>query len=465
MGKMNDIGFTKTNGGMGRTAESGDPISGVVMYLPELAAADLINQDNAKKFSTVTVDDGDNNSHTLYVAKLKYVEELADYGMVKKELKMQASDYEGTTDAEKIAAFKKVAAVNMLVYTVSKFFDMNEQGTLYLAIKNATDSQVNGVDLAALQNWANGAIRQCGVVTPSLTYTTGSGNGAVTYQLLPEYQKVCTDPTSGLEVEHKPMSVVVAVSGKDVKVVIEDQDIVVTPEAITGFELSDLTSSNIYVVAGRCNVSLLIGCDLDANLTNTLGHYAYYGCIGTCMGAISKAAVHECIAWVKKFPLGLVAPGLITGQLIKDVSTAKQNMLNDNRYLFVRTHVGNADNYFNDSHTLDEATSDYACIENVRTIDKACRGIYEKILPHLCSPLKVNAETGKLDEPTVAFLETTAGEALEDMEKAGELSGYRAEIDPDQNVIATGTVEVIVKKVPMGVMRKINVKIGFATKL
>lgn len=49
--------------------------------------------------------------------------------------------------------------------------------------------------------------------------------------------------------------------------------------------------------------------------------------------------------------------------------------------------------------------------------------------------------------------------------KAGELSGYKAEIDPDQNVISTSQVEVIIKNVPTGTMRKVNVKIGFTTKL
>ena len=147
------------------------------------------------------------------------------------------------------------------------------------------------------------------------------------------------------------------------------------------------------------------------------------------------------------------------------MSTGDHEYINENRYIFVRTHVGNADNFFNDSHTLDEPTSDYAYIENVRTIDKACRGVRANLLPYLNSPLKVDAETGQLDPGTVAFLETTAGKALEDMEKAGELSGYRAEIDPEQNVLATSEVEVIIKNVPMGVMRSVHVKIGFTTSL
>ncbi len=74
----------------------------------------------------------------------------------------------------------------------------------------------------------------------------------------------------------------------------------------------------------------------------------------------------------------------------------------------------------------------------------------------------VDADTGKLASYTVAHLETVAGHALEDMEKAGELSGYKAEIDPDQDVAASSTVDIVLKKVAVPVMRHVRIKIGFA---
>ena len=114
-----------------------------------------------------------------------------------------------------------------------------------------------------------------------------------------------------------------------------------------------------------------------------------------------------------------------------------QEKINDNRYIFVIIYVGDADNYFNESNNLDVLTSDYAYIENNRVMDKAIRGIRKNLLPYLSSPLDVDASTGKLDNGTVKFLEATASDALTDMEKAGEISGYSVGIDPDQNVLAT----------------------------
>ncbi len=221
------------------------------------------------------------------------------------------------------------------------------------------------------------------------------------------------------------------------------------------------------IAEGRCNVSVLVGCDLYADVVAILGddHFAYYGCIGNCLGAVSNASVNESIAWVQKFPCGLNVPGFITGELLRETSTTEQNLINDKRYIFVRTHVGIANSYYNDSFTLDKETSDYAFIENVRTMDKATRGIRTNLLPQLNAPLYVDPSTGKLRADTVKSLENTAGRALEDMEKAGELSGYSVKIDPDQNILATSQLEIQVKNVAVGVMRKVLVKIGYTTQI
>lgn len=98
-------------------------------------------------------------------------------------------------------------------------------------------------------------------------------------------------------------------------------------------------------------------------------------------------------------------------------------------------------------------------------MDKACRGIRTYLTPELGGNVYIDANTGKLQSYTVAYLETVANKALEDMEKAGELSGYEAKIDPEQDVLSTSTVEVVIKNVPVGVIRKMKVKIGYVKSL
>lgn len=447
---MNDIRFTKTNGGMVRTTASEDPISALIMPLRD---ADVIAP--AHEFTEIIEDE-------LWIAKFQYAEQLKEMGLEYEELVTKvrtAAAVDQTTATGYANNYKNSSAINALVYHVSEFFRMNPNGTLYVGI-TFDGSDIPASYITDIQKFANGKIRQVGILTPSLTNLAG-------------YQ---TEATS-LERDHMPLSIVVApsgfthtVTGTAASSANTDGEYVntvtVTAEAEDDLKKNTLkAAANTMVANGKFNVSVLIGCDRDQALGDKLGTYEYYGCIGTCLGAISKAAVNECIAWVQKFPLGLKEPGLISGEKINTVSTADQNDLNANHLIFVRTHVGVTDCYFNDSWTLDLDTSDYAYIENVRTIDKACRGVRAKLLPYLNSPLKVDAETGKLAQSTVAFLQTTAGRALEDMEKADEHSGYVVEIDPEQNVISTSMLQVVIKQVPTGVMRNVNIKIGYTTSI
>jgi len=51
------------------------------------------------------------------------------------------------------------------------------------------------------------------------------------------------------------------------------------------------------------------------------------------------------------------------------------------------------------------------------------------------------------------------------MEKDGELSGYKVIINPEQDVLSTGNLELTIQNVPVGVSRNINVNVGFVTKV
>jgi hypothetical protein len=416
---LNDIIFERQNGGMGRPATNEDVVSGLLMSLDgKLPEAALVS------FGVVAAGAG-----SIYVATLKYYEQLASqYGI---------SEVEAAHGETQEQAAERNAR-NVIAFHVREFFRMSPTGTLYLAVK--LSGEVAKAEIKQLQYYAGGKIRQMGVFTPTLAS-------------IASYQIACTGTLgieTGLEQEHQPLSLIVTSSPYDEK----------GDELI----LSALQTAQSHVVAGRRNVSVLISCDLDPELTARLGTFARYGCIGNCLGTISAAAVNESIAWVAKFPLGLAKPGFITGEALTDVTAAELNLLNDNRYIFVRTHTGEANCYYNDSHTLDVPASDYACIENVRTMDKATRGIRTNLLPYLNSPLLVD-DSGKLSETDRQNLQLAAGKALEDMEKAGELSGYQVKIDAEQNVIETGVLEVQIKNIPTGVMRMVRIKIGFTTKL
>ncbi|MBR4199239.1 MAG: DUF2586 family protein [Bacteroidales bacterium] len=403
MRKLNNIRFVKTNGGMARPSASEDPISGLIFEGLGLTfgVGNIVGMDEVRMNASIA---------ESYAKKLQYVEQLDDLGITH-------------TDAPANGTLSNVQmAMNAVYYHVSEFFRINPEGTLYLMLK-ASNIAVDATDIEELQNYAGGSLRQVGVFNSTL--------------ITPANLKTALDTLDG---QNMPLSVVSTYSGSG--------------KVLTDF--TDLTADGYY------RQSVLIGCDFNPTLLAELGSYAYYGCIGACLGSISKALVSECIGWVSKFPLGFESPALINGNLVRNLTENQQKTLNGNRYIFVRTFVGDSDCYFNDSHTCDLESSDYAYIENVRSIDKATRGIRKQLLPYVNAPLKVDSSTGKLDSTMVAFYESTAAHAVEDMQKAGELSGGSVAIDPEQNILATSTLNIVVKLVPVGVMREIVVTIGFA---
>ncbi len=324
-------------------------------------------------------------------------------------------------------------SVRALHYHISEALRINPGMTLYVGLFAEPESNYDFREVKQMQNFAEGRLRQIAVYAPGKDLSQAD---------LTALQGVAKT----LENEHTPLYILYAAN-------IEDA------EALEGM-----------AVAGQCNVSVVIAQDGDpdsvgAELFAKVNKKGSVTTIGLALGSLSAASVHESIAWVQKFPSGINTPALADGSLIKELDKSVLEALDDQRFLFLVKYPGLAGSFWIDSHTMDLPTSDYAYIESVRTIDKAIRGIRTYLLPYLSSPLYVNAETGQLRPDTVTYLEQLAGRQLEDMERAGELSGYKVTIDPDQNVLATSTLEFVVQKVGVGVMRTINVKIGYTTNL
>lgn len=325
--------------------------------------------------------------------------------------------------------------IRLLHYHLSEVYRLNPGISLYVGLfAKPTGSNYTFSEIKTMQNYAGGALRQVAVWCGHKELTAGdltALQGIATY--LQEYDR--------------PLSI-----GYAPKVT-----------AVTSMTAS-------LAGAGKCNVSVIIGqagkgvgADLYADAANT-GKSSVSG-VGVWLGITSKAAVHQSIASVENFPTGVDLPAFGDGTLLRDLDTAIVESLDTSRFLFFVTYDGFADSYFNDSHTMDDATSDYAMIENVRTMDKAVRGIRKALLPKLGGTLYVDAETGQLASYEVEYLTTIANKPLEDMQKAGELSGLKVEIDPNQDVLSTSELEFVITQVGVGVLRRIKCKIGFAKSL
>lgn len=394
------LSINRQNGNVPKSLPGEDHITGLVIYM---AAGDI-----PASFKTERVQ------------PLSTIDAAEAAGIV---------DYTTAADGTQTAA---PWAVRVLHYHLSELYRINPAVSLYVGIfEKPQGDNMTFAEIKTVQNFADGRIRQigvwCGDRVPSEDDLTAIQGQAAT-----------------LEAQGAELSVVYAPKVANVKQI-----------------------STSLAGGGKCRVSVVIGqagsgtgAELYKDKANA-GKASVSG-LGVVLGLISKAKVHQCIAWVKEFPTGISLPAFGDGTLLRDLDKALVEQLDTARYLFFVTQQGQSGSYMNDSHTMDSAISDYASIESVRTMDKGARGVRAYVIPELGGNVYVDADTGKLASYTVAHLETVAGHALEDMEKAGELSGYKAEIDPDQDVAASSTVDIVLKKVAVPVMRHVRIKIGFA---
>lgn len=323
-------------------------------------------------------------------------------------------------------------SVKMLHYQLEEVFRINPSITLYVGLFSKPES-MTFQELKTVQNYAEGAIRQMAI---------WNGDTAPTADNIVKLEAVADI----LDTENAPLSTLYAPLVSNYKNL-----------------PNNLATNNPRVSVVIAQAGSGTGAELYKSKDNKTK--ATVSAIGVALGTLSKAAVHQCIAWVKNFPSGISMPALGDGTLVRTIDKGELEKLDTNRYLFLNNVVGVAGSYWNDSHTMDSPTSDYAAIESVRTMDKAVRGIRTYLTPELGGNVYIDPDTGKLQSYTVSHLETTANIPLEEMEKAGELSGYKAEIDAEQDVLSTSTIEVTIKNVPVGVVRKFKVKIGFVKSL
>lgn len=319
-----------------------------------------------------------------------------------------------------------------LHYQLSQIFRINPGVSLYVGIfPKPADNKFTFTEVKRMQNFAGGEIRQLGIWNGTVALTNA------------DLVTLC-GVAKQLEAEDAPLSILY----------------VPYIESLSHLQLdfTGIGRERVTVVAGQDS-----GNKYAASLYSEAGDETVSG-LGIVLGLVSKAKVNESISWVGKFPTGVTKPAFGDGTLYCDTDWAIIELLDRRRFVFFRTY-GLSDSFVNDSHNMDMPTSDYCTIELVRTMDKAVRGIRTYILPELGAPLDLDPETGKLAPELVKHLETVANYQMADMTKAGELSGWKVSIDPDQNVATTRQIEFAIHNVAVGVLRTGVIKIGWAIKV
>ena len=335
-------------------------------------------------------------------------------------------------EAEALGIAEGSANHSVIWYHIDEFFKMNPKGALYIGLYDSVS--ISYAVIETVQNFANGKIRQIAVFDET-TFTAAT---LTTLQV----------SATALAVAHKPLNVLYAGD-------------------ITG--TADLTTLADLRALSNPNVSAVIGEDGSA-AGNALAVAEGYSvtCIGAALGALSLANVHENIGWLAKFNLvkgvEFDVPAFANLDLTSSYTDAQLSAIQALGYIFIMKYVGNTGTYFNDSPTATLITSDYAYIENNRTIDKAIRGVYTFMLPNVNGPLTLNS-SGQMSEATAAKFRNDGRRAIAQMLIDGEVSAFDVLVDPTQDVLTTSKVVVTIQIVPIGVARQIEVNIGFTVSI
>ncbi|AYN05798.1 DUF2586 domain-containing protein [Flavobacterium sp. 140616W15] len=306
-------------------------------------------------------------------------------------------------------------------YQIQQFFRMNPSGDLYIMKTAATSYEDIAAKAMDMQEKANGNIRQLAIIYSGPTTFTQTQAAVLAAQS--QADLAYTD--------YMPF-----------EVILEGKGFTVDATSLAGSDAE--------------NVSVVIAMDVEK-----ANKYKNSAAVGLVLGAISKAKVSENIAWIEKFNLtgeGFSKAGFIGGKEIKTLGTL--NDLNEKRFIFAKTHTGLPGLYFNDSHTCTAGISDFAYVENNRTINKATRLLRTALLPKLASPVLVDID-GKLPQSVSKNFEGLCRSALEGMVANQEVSDFDVYVDPKQNILATSELKVKAEITPIGTARKIIVDLGF----
>ncbi len=186
--------------------------------------------------------------------------------------------------------------------------------------------------------------------------------------------------------------------------------------------------------------------------------------VGLALGRWAKLPVQRNGGRVKDGALNISAGFFTNGASIESLPSAV-TVAHDKGYIVFRKYVGKAGYYFADDPTATSTTDDFLSIANNRVINKAITLIYAIYSNEINDEVEVSVD-GKLSATHVAYLRQIMDNALAlQMVNPGECSAAGVYIDPNQNVISTDKLTIVVRITPVGYKKAIEISLGFQNPL
>jgi Protein of unknown function (DUF2586) len=322
--------------------------------------------------------------------------------------------------------------------------------TLYLRLVSGsvTQTAMLGSTGAAYQ-----VLRDAGGAVRLLAVARGTGSGTVTNGVDGDVYTAIAAAKSLLASE--------ATQYRYASILVEGRQFSGTISNLTDLRASDGPNANrVAVVLGADKGELEGSLAIDANSPAGSINYA---AVGLALGRLAKVQVHRNLGRVRDGEVqGVVTAAFSGGQLLSGFTEAQLDTLNDKGFLFLRRHSGLSGYYWNDDYTCAPNEDDFGSLSRGRTMDKASRIVRAQYVLNLLDNVEVDTASGTIATAVIKSYQAQAETAIEQqMVAAGELSGVRVTVDPNQNVLATDKIETEVQLIPTGLARQIVAKLAF----
>ena len=183
----------------------------------------------------------------------------------------------------------------------------------------------------------------------------------------------------------------------------------------------------------------------------------YSAAIGQVLGRAAKISVHQNLGRVRDGAIASI--GYMTDGKTPEEHFSELGILNDAGYIFYRTYIGKNGYYLNGDAMAAPTTDSYCYLSSGRVIDKAAVIAYRTYIDEILDNIEVDPESGTIPTAICKSFEASIIRAV-NTNMNGEISSFTAYIDPSQNILANGHMEITCKIVPLATLREITVNLS-----
>lgn len=186
--------------------------------------------------------------------------------------------------------------------------------------------------------------------------------------------------------------------------------------------------------------------------------------IGLALGRLASIPTQRKISRVKDGAIEPFAAYFTNGEPISTLDTA-WDAIDTKNYIFLRSFANKSGFYFTGDKTLTKSTDDFNSLARGLVMDEAILIAYTTLVEELSDEIPVTA-SGTIHPAIIKGWQNAIERQIDGlMVEEGKLSGVKAFIDENQDVLTSNNIDVQLQLLPVGYSDFITVNIGFTTTL